>query len=68
MDYAYYDRAYRIRNNLNQVRVDRAALLGTTAWTVAGAATGANILGYAAFGMGSSTALQGILNNTVLKK
>lgn len=67
MDYAYYDRSYRLRHNKNQVRVDRAAYSGLGIGTVAAVAMAANPLTGAAVGLASGTAAGGVYNMMISK-
>lgn len=75
MDYAYFDRAYRLRHNRNQVRVDRSAYcglgVGAMAATMASGAVGGAVgvaAGGAAVGLASGTLLGALYNVTQSNK
>ena len=65
MDYAYYDRAYRIRNNRGQVVVDRCCCIGWTIGMAVGAVNGAGILRAGAAGIALGTISGGFYNNVL---
>ena len=59
----YYDRAYRLRKNRNQVRVDRGSYLGALAGVGGALGMGASVSSGAVVGMVGGTILAGIYNS-----
>ena len=70
MDYAYFDRSYRLRMNRGQVRVDRAAYTGLGAGMITAAATGSRfgVLGGGATGLIAGTLAGAVYNMAMSKK
>ena len=58
----FYDRAYRLRKNRNQVRVDRGTYLGTVAGIAGALGMGASVSSGAVIGMVAGTVLGGLYN------
>ena len=58
----FYDRAYRLRKNRNQVRVDRGTYLGTAAGIAGALGMGASVSSGAVVGMVAGTVLGGLYN------
>lgn len=67
MGYAFYDRSYRLRNNRDQVRVDRISLASFAAASGAAVMTGGNVLGSGALGLIGGCLLGAIYNGTAGK-
>ena len=61
-DSGFYDRAYRLRKNRNQVRVDRGTYLGTAAGIAGALGMGASVSSGAVVGMVAGTVLGGLYN------
>lgn len=59
----FYDRAYRLRKNRNQVRIDRGTYLGTMAGVAGALGMGASISSGAVVGMVAGTVLGGLYNS-----
>ena len=59
----FYDRAYRLRKNRNQVRVDRGTYVGTIAGVAGALGMGAPISSGAVVGMVAGTVLGGLYNS-----
>jgi len=68
MDYAYYDRSYRIRNNRGQVVTDRFSCIGQTIGITVGVVKGVGILRGSAAGIALGTISGGIYNNVLKSK
>ena len=52
MDYAYYDRSYRLRHNRMNILMDQTSALGLVAGAAAAASKGTSVLGGGAVGVG----------------
>ena len=61
----YFDRAYRLRYNRDQVRTDRASLAGTFGGLTGALALGASPVSGAVVGLVGATVLAGMFNATV---
>ena len=61
-DEGYFDRAYRLRKNRNQVRVDRGSYLGALAGVAGAFGMGASLSSGAVVGMVGGTILAGVYN------
>lgn len=67
LEYAYYDRSYRLRHNRNQVRVDRLAYVGSIAGLAVAPAAGYYMLGGACLGLAAGTVTGGVYNAVLAK-
>ena len=70
MNYAYYDRSYRLRHNKTQVRVDRAAYAGFDVGLIGSLVTGAGVspLHASAAGLAAGTILGALYNMAASEK
>lgn len=67
MEYAYYDRSYRLRNNTMQLNMDRTAAVGFVAGAATAAAKSTSVIGGGALGM-SAGAFSGIVLHIMRSK
>ncbi|KAF6023955.1 hypothetical protein EB796_017740 [Bugula neritina] len=65
MDYEYFDRAYRLRHNRGQVRVDRASIIVSGVGVATAVAQGSSVLGGGALGLAAGTLLGAVYNATI---
>ncbi len=63
-DEGFYDRAYRLRKNRNQVRVDRGSYLGTLAGIGGAVGMGASLSSGAVVGLVGGTLIASFYNST----
>ncbi|KAL4233591.1 hypothetical protein ACF0H5_008272 [Mactra antiquata] len=66
--YKTWDRCYRLRYNRDQVRVDRASVVGSLTGAAVGSATASGAMFGGLVGLSTSIIAMAIYNNAILKK